>query len=89
MLQQHHKLAAKYYGPYTVIKRIGEVAYKLNLPTSSTIHPVFHVSLLKRSVGNRMVHHNLPDSPREPLLQPQVIMDPEWSREVYKLLHRS
>jgi hypothetical protein len=75
MLQHHHKLAAKYYGPYTVIKRIGEVTYKLNLPSSPTIHLIFHISLLKRSVRNRVVHKSLPDGPKEPLLQPQKIMD--------------
>jgi len=68
ILHPHHKVAAKYYGPYTVIKKIREVVYKLNLRSSSTIYPVFHVSLLKRTRGNHMVHYNLPDSPNEPLL---------------------
>lgn len=45
--RSHHKLCFKYFGPFKIIEKIGFVAYKLQLSPSSSIHPIFHVSLLK------------------------------------------
>ncbi|XP_015084212.1 uncharacterized protein LOC107027599 [Solanum pennellii] len=53
-----NKPTTKYYGPYIIDARVGAVAYKLLLPVDVLIHPIFHVSQLKRChEGPRDISH--------------------------------
>jgi hypothetical protein len=55
------KLAPKFYGPYTILKHVGQVSYQLSLPSHSKLHPVFHVSCLKKVIGSKcQIQTNLP-----------------------------
>ena len=49
-----NKLAPKYYDPYKVLQKIGSMDYKLELPATSRVHPVFHVSYLKKVIGDKI-----------------------------------
>ena len=43
------KLSLRFMGPFEILERVGTVAYRLALPPSmSSIHEVFHVSMLRR-----------------------------------------
>jgi hypothetical protein len=79
--RSHHKLLFKYYGPYEVLERVGLVAYRLALPDSSKIHPVIHVSQLKKAVGaNVQVQTALP-SPLHIFLVPTRVLQGRLRRQ--------
>ena len=63
-----------------MVKRVGEVAYELSLPASmSGIHPVFHVSLLRK----------YQDGGRQSSPPPAVLLDGEEECEIQQVLaHR-
>ncbi|KAL0554785.1 hypothetical protein IC582_008713 [Cucumis melo] len=49
--ERRGKLSPRFVGPFEILERIGPVAYRLALPPSlSTVHDVFHVSMLRKYV---------------------------------------
>ena len=47
------KLSPRYIRPYKIICKVGQVAYELDLsPELESVYPVFHVSMLRKCVGD-------------------------------------
>jgi hypothetical protein len=48
----HKGLVREYEGPFPILRKVGKVSYKLELPEKVKIHPVFHVGMLKPYHGD-------------------------------------
>jgi hypothetical protein len=60
-VEHYQKLVPKFYGPYTVLKCVGQISYQLDFPSHSKLHPFFHVSCLKKVIGTKcQIQTNLP-----------------------------
>lgn len=79
---QQTNLSSKYYGPFMILEKIGAVAYKLDLPSYSQIHPVFHVSQLKLCKGNSNKMGMLPHCGPNGLIsaEPVAILDRKMTK---------
>ena len=76
-LRRHQKLGLRYFGPFRIIKKLSDVAYKLQLPEEAKIHNVFHVFVLKKFKGEHQGHYlSLPLKivPEEPTMEPYAIL---------------
>ena len=76
-LRKNQKLGLRYFGPFKVVNKISAVAYKLQLPEHAQIHPVFHISLLKKFKGDSSKPYlpmPLTTADVGPIIPPQVIL---------------
>ncbi|WMV40748.1 hypothetical protein MTR67_034133 [Solanum verrucosum] len=47
------KFSLRYIGPYRISNKIGNIAYELEIPQElAAVHPVFHISMLKKCMGD-------------------------------------
>jgi hypothetical protein len=70
------KLFPRFIGPFTITKKINPVAYRLHLPHTLSIHPVFHVSELKPYIKG--------SKDRPPPIPTGIQGDYEWEVESIK-----
>ncbi|XP_019431364.1 PREDICTED: uncharacterized protein LOC109338552 [Lupinus angustifolius] len=75
--RSNEKLAPKYFSPFPILSRVGFVAYKVQIPEHAKIHNVFHVSQLKKHVGQVVTSSILPSdtSADNQNKEPELILD--------------
>jgi len=75
-----NKLDHKQIGPYTILKKVGSRTYKLDLPATVKIHPVFYVILLEPTGSIEPIPGHYQPPPTPIIIQEQQ----EW--EVEKIM---
>jgi hypothetical protein len=73
------KLANQMEGPYEILEKVGH-SFKLKLPESMKIHPVFHAEKLRKDPANPLPGQSNPEPP------PLELQDDETEYEVQEVL---
>ncbi|GJR38606.1 putative mitochondrial protein [Tanacetum coccineum] len=74
------KFSQNFYGPFKIIAKVGQVAYKLKLHAQAQIHDVFHISQLKKYRG--------PPMPMDSVMLPQCDKEGTLLKKPLKLLDK-
>lgn len=77
--KEEHYISSWYYGPFEILEKVGDVAYRLNLPESTPIHPMFHVLVLKKKLGQ--THNSLSQLPpidAKGIIRPELKVILDW-----------
>ena len=77
---RHRGLIPRYDGPFDIMKKVGNVAYRLKLPDRLKVHPTFHVSFLKP------FHEDLVNLARKQAKRAPPVMQKQFDRGVTKIL---
>ncbi|XP_020702849.1 uncharacterized protein LOC110114338, partial [Dendrobium catenatum] len=76
--RMNEKLSPRYFGPYEVLEKIRVMACRLKLPSTATIHLVFHASQLRRSIRDYATSYELPGTLTDEMkmvLEPLELME--------------
>ena len=63
----YKKITPKHEGPFEIEEVLGPVTYRLKLPESWKIHNVFHATLLRLYINDKIYGNNYPQPPAEVL----------------------
>lgn len=91
LASKYTKLSKHFYGPFQVQEHVGPMAYKLQFPFSSRLHPIFHVSFLKPHQGplptTSAMLPPIADN-HNPLVSPLSILDWKWDNTSSTLIQK-
>jgi hypothetical protein len=82
------KLGPCFYGPFKIVEKVGDTAYKLQMPRGAKIHDVFHVGLLKKFCGELPLEPGVLPVIRHgrACLEPEKVLKSRMARGRHELL---